>query len=83
MQGRLCLFAGWLLGSGYASAGMLWKDVCTQADVSSLPFCERGLPHAARAVDYAGRLRDAEKPALVTNSAPGVARLSIPPYQWV
>jgi hypothetical protein len=33
-------------------ADILWKDVCTQADVKSLPFCDTTLDVGHRAADY-------------------------------
>ena len=65
-----------------ASAGQLWKDVCTQDDVKALPFCDTTLPHPQRAADYVARLKDEEKPGLMRNGATALDRLHIPPYQW-
>ena len=68
--------------ASFAHSGMLWKDVCTQPDTASLPFCDMSLPVEARAADYAKRVSLSDKAANMGNGAAGIPSLHIPPYQW-
>ena len=67
---------------GGASAGQLWVDVCTQADVSSSVWCDPSAAIGARAAAFVAALKPEEKVPIMTNEATGVPRLHIPPYQW-
>ena len=67
---------------GGASAGQLWVDVCTQADVSSSVWCDPSAAISARAAAFVAALKPEEKVPIMTNEATGVPRLHIPPYQW-
>ena len=49
---------------------------------STYPFCNKSLPLAERVVDLVSRMTLDEKVAQLINSASGVARLGIPPYEW-
>ena len=72
----------WPLLLASASAGVLWTDVCTQADVKNHVFCDMKKPIANRVADYIERVDLEEQAAAMVNSAAGVDRLHIPPYQW-
>lgn len=47
-----------------------------------LPFCNASLAVEARVADLVGRLTLHEKALQLVNSAAGVARLGLPPYEW-
>ncbi len=55
---------------------------CDTVVARQLPFCNTSLSFETRAWDIINRLTTAEKVPLMVNSAGGVARLGIAPYQW-
>ena len=55
-----------------AAAGVLWEDVCTQADVKSSKWCDVSAPAKARAAAFVAALKPEEKVPIMTNEAQGV-----------
>lgn len=51
-------------------------------DATQLAFCNTNLSYAARANDLVTRLTLQEKVQQLINSATGISRLGVPPYQW-
>eukprot|EP00948_MAST-09A_sp_MAST-9A-sp1_P000287 g287.t1 len=76
------VFVGILSLTSFVHGGMLWSEVCTQAETKSLPFCDMSLSVEERAADYTKRVSLADKAANMVNSGKGIPSLSIPPYQW-
>jgi beta-D-xylosidase 4 len=66
----------------HAWGNQLWKDVCSQPDVASSPWCDVTKDHVTRAKAFVAALKTEEKVPIMTNEAQGVKRLHIPPYQW-
>ena len=78
----MMLLIKFTLLQGFALAGKLWVDVCTQPDAQSLPFCDKTQPIPARVKDYVSRIPLADKAQMMQNNAKGYDKLHIPPYQW-
>ncbi|XP_065885416.1 uncharacterized protein [Dysidea avara] len=55
---------------------------CQGASVENLPFCDTKLDVTARVKDLVSRMNTSEKIAQLGTAAKGVARLTVPPYQW-
>ncbi|KAG8037956.1 hypothetical protein GUJ93_ZPchr0026g29121 [Zizania palustris] len=55
---------------------------CASAATNSYPFCNASLPFPARARSLLSLLTLDEKIAQLSNTAAGVPRLGIPPFEW-
>ncbi|XP_028767709.1 probable beta-D-xylosidase 5 [Neltuma alba] len=60
------------------------KHACDKASsqTATFPFCDTSLPYATRAADLVSRLTLQEKAQQLVNSAAGIPRLGVPPYEW-
>jgi beta-D-xylosidase 4 len=66
----------------FALASPLWNDVCTQHDITQLPFCNVTLDLSKRVEDYQRRIPVEHQIQMMGNTAAGYPPLFIPPYQW-
>jgi beta-glucosidase-like glycosyl hydrolase len=71
-----------LLIDSSLGATPLWSDVCTQAPVRSMPFCNTALGMEERVADYTQRIPAEDQIAMMNHAAAGYEPLQIPPYQW-
>jgi beta-glucosidase-like glycosyl hydrolase len=71
-----------LLCAGAAADAAPAPNARPCAAPSAYPFCDDSLPIAARARALVSSLTLDEKIAQLSNTAGGVPRLGIPPYQW-
>ena len=66
-----------------ADAAALQYSACENASPSlAYGFCNQSLAVSERVADLVARLSLEEKVMQLINSAQGIARLGIPPYQW-
>eukprot|EP00931_Biecheleriopsis_adriatica_P085911 TRINITY_DN60680_c0_g1_i1.p1 TRINITY_DN60680_c0_g1~~TRINITY_DN60680_c0_g1_i1.p1 ORF type:complete len:769 (-),score=153.79 TRINITY_DN60680_c0_g1_i1:74-2380(-) len=69
--------------SGVSGQGALWSSVCSPQDVSSkFDFCNQQLTIDERAANLVAQLTLEEKQSILDNTAQGVPRIGLPPYQW-
>ncbi|GMF23761.1 unnamed protein product [Phytophthora lilii] len=73
----------WLFPLLVAGVGASYSDnVCDDAKVSSLPFCDASLPLDARVDDLVGRIPLDQAVGLLVNNASATADVNIPSYEW-
>ncbi|KAL6903445.1 hypothetical protein ACP4OV_004258 [Aristida adscensionis] len=71
-----------LLAAGAAAAAPNAGPCAFPGAANAYPFCDASLPVAARAHALVSLLTLDEKIAQLSNTAAGVPRLGIPPYEW-
>ena len=76
----LCLLA--LAGAAAAAAAPNARPCASADSASAYPFCDASLSIPARARALVSLLTLDEKIAQLSNTAGGVPRLGVPPYQW-
>jgi beta-glucosidase len=65
-----------------SSTSLASLQPCNKPENSGLPFCNVKLSLYERARDLVSRLTREEKIQQLGNTAPGIDRLFIPPYNW-
>ncbi|KQJ83737.1 probable beta-D-xylosidase 6 [Brachypodium distachyon] len=68
--------------AGAGAAAPSNAHACASAAANSYPFCDASLPFPVRARALVSLLTLDEKIAQLSNTAAGVPRLGIPPYEW-
>ena len=78
------LILAFVISAVQAQEEKLWKNVCTEADVQDLPFCDVSRALKERVDDYVGRVASVEDQInmLLANSAGNYPPLHIPKYNW-
>ncbi|GMF46279.1 unnamed protein product [Phytophthora fragariaefolia] len=71
-----------LLLLGTCSASSYSSNVCDDARVSSLPFCDASLPLDARVSDLVGRIPLDQAVGLLVNNASAAPSVNVPSYEW-
>lgn len=80
LQWWLSIFLLSLASSSYATPPFSCDP--TNPQQKSFPFCHTSLPIHQRVQDLVSRLTIDEKISQLVNTAPGIPRLGIPPYEW-
>ena len=78
---QIVLLVVWSL-SGRTCAVPLWKDVCTEANVQALPFCDPRRSLEERVADYTQRVPVEHQIRMMGNVSAPFEPLHIPSYQW-
>src|SRR5712675_417102 len=73
---QLQRLAALLLALGMLSSGAIAQSQKT------LPYLDPSLPTQQRVDDLVSRMTLDEKAAQLINTAPGISRLGVPPYDW-
>ncbi|KAM3388246.1 hypothetical protein ACQJBY_010805 [Aegilops geniculata] len=71
-----------LAGAGAGAATPANAHACASAEANSYAFCDASLPFPVRARALVSLLTLDEKVAQLSNTAAGVPRLGVPPYEW-
>ncbi|KAE8810686.1 putative beta-D-xylosidase 6 [Hordeum vulgare] len=69
-------------GAGAGAAGPPNARACASAEANAYAFCDGSLPFPVRARALVSLLTLDEKIAQLSNTAAGVPRLGVPPYEW-